>query len=174
MKKYKIVVSGRGSECYVYKLNEDQHKQLLEFNVESGECDSDKISNIIGVEGIFTSDDIFLGPYNSPEDYIIQVYKEDDNKIWESKDNHEFNDYDTEYLFELDKVLLVDDFVKGEFYSFEIEIDGDFDPDKLIPIVTEISERIEIITGFIYNDVNLSQFKEYGDYWSKGITYYLN
>jgi hypothetical protein len=22
--------------------------------------------------------------------------------------------------------------------------------------------------------VNLSQFKEYGDYWSKGITYYLN
>jgi hypothetical protein len=49
-----------------------------------------------------------------------------------------------------------------------------FDENKLKPIVTEIGERVEIITGFYYNEVDLLNYKEYGDYWSKGITYYLN
>ena len=49
-----------------------------------------------------------------------------------------------------------------------------FDFKKLKPVVSEIGERTEIITDFTYNGTDLSFFKEYGDYWSKGITYYLN
>jgi hypothetical protein len=52
--------------------------------------------------------------------------------------------------------------------------DGAVPPGPPAPIVTEIGERVEIITDLMYNEVELSSYKEFGDYWSKGITYYLN
>ena len=60
------------------------------------------------------------------------------------------------------------------FNDYFEELDEEFDPKKLKPIVTEIGDRVEIITNFTYNETDLSFFKEYGDYWSKGLTYYLN
>jgi hypothetical protein len=94
--------------------------------------------------------------------------------IWESPNNHEFDDVQMEFKFETDQVLIVEDYIKGQFYFYEIELEKDFDPALLVPIVTEIGERVEIITDLMYNEVELSSYKEFGDYWSKGITYYLN
>jgi hypothetical protein len=94
--------------------------------------------------------------------------------IWESPNNHEFDDVQMEFKFETDQVLIVEDYIKGQFYTYEIELEKDFDPALLIPISTEIGERVEIITDLIYNEVELSNYKEFGDYWSKGLTYYLN
>jgi hypothetical protein len=94
--------------------------------------------------------------------------------IWESPNNHEFDDVQMEFKFETDQVLIVEDYIKGQFYTYEIELEKDFDPALLIPIATEIGERVEIITDLRYNEVELSYYKEFGDYWSKGITYYLN
>jgi len=79
-----------------------------------------------------------------------------------------------EYIFEDDKSLIIEDYTKGQFFQYDIELDEEFDSKKLKPIVTEIGERVEIITNFTYNETDLSFFKEYGDYWSKGLTYYLN
>jgi hypothetical protein len=105
---------------------------------------------------------------------MIQVYNENDDLIWESKNDHEFEDYIFEFVFEEDKSLIIEDYTKGQFFQYDIELDEEFDPKKLKPIVTEIGERVEIITNFTYNETDLSFFKEYGDYWSKGLTYYLN
>jgi hypothetical protein len=102
------------------------------------------------------------------------VYDESESMVWESPNNHEFDDVQMEFKFETDQVLIVEDYIKGQFYFYEIELEKDFDPTLLIPIVTEIGERVEIITDLMYNEVELSYYKEFGDYWSKGLTYYLN
>ena len=172
--RYKVVVNGRGAECYVHLLEDEQRQKLHESDVENDNCEPEVISEIVNKNDIFDTDDIFLGPFNDPENFIIQVYNENDDLIWESKNNHEFEDHDFEYLFENDKSLIVEDYTKGQFYFYEIELDEEFDPKKLKPVVSEIGERVEIITDFTYNGTDLSFFKEYGDYWSKGLTYYLN
>jgi hypothetical protein len=136
--------------------------------------ESTEVAEILGVDFVTDSDDIFLGPYNDPELYYITVYDENENVVWESSDKHEFEDIQMEFKFESDEVLIVEDYTKGQFYFYEIELEKDFNPSLLIPIVTEIGERVEIITDLIYNEVELSYYKEFGDYWSKGITYYLN
>jgi hypothetical protein len=79
-----------------------------------------------------------------------------------------------EFKFDTDEVLIVEDYTKGQFYIYEVELEKDFNPSLLVPIITEIGERVEIITDLMYNEVELSSYKEFGDYWSKGITYYLN
>ncbi len=174
MKKYRIIVSGKGGECYVHKVNTDKRVRLIEGKVEEDKMESEEIAEILGVDFVTDSDDIFLGPYNDPELYYITVYDENDSVVWESSDKHEFEDVQMEFKFESDEVLIVEDYTKGQFYIYEVELEKDFDPSLLVPIVTEIGERVEIITDLIYNEVELSNYKEFGDYWSKGITYYLN
>jgi len=174
MKKYRIIVSGKGAECYVHKVNTDKRVRLIEGKVEEDKMESEEIAEILGVDFVTDSDDIFLGPYNDPELYYITVYDENDSVVWESSDKHEFEDVQMEFKFESDEVLIVEDYTKGQFYIYEVELEKDFDPSLLVPIVTEIGERVEIITDLIYNEVELSYYKEFGDYWSKGITYYLN
>jgi hypothetical protein len=167
--KYKIVISGRGSETYVHKLNEDQINIIKEMDLE--DPDVDELSSILKKEDIFDTDDIIFGAYSSPENFLIIVYDEEDNLIWESSDDHEFEDCDFRCVFDMDKVLLIEDYVKGQFYSYELETD-DFDFNKLTPVITEIGERIEVITDLVYDDQSLE--KDYLDYWSKGMYYYLN
>jgi len=174
MKKYRIIVSGKGAECYVHKVNTDKRVRLIEGKVEEDKMESEEIAEILGVDFVTDSDDIFLGPYNDPELYYITVYDENDSVVWESSDKYEFEDVQMEFKFESDEVLIVEDYTKGQFYIYEVELEKDFDPSLLVPIVTEIGERVEIITDLIYNEVELSYYKEFGDYWSKGITYYLN
>ena len=174
MKKYRIIVSGKGAECYVHKVNTDKRVRLIEGRIEEDKMESEEIAEILGVDFVTDSDDIFLGPYNDPELYYITVYDENDSVVWESSDKHEFEDVQMEFKFESDEALIVEDYTKGQFYIYEVELEKDFDPSLLVPIVTEIGERVEIITDLIYNEVELSNYKEFGDYWSKGITYYLN
>lgn len=175
MKKlYKITVSGRGSESYVHILDENQQKTLFDLNVEDDECTHEEISEILDKNDVFETDDIFLGVYNNPEYYHIEVRNDNDVLIWESNTKHEFTDSQIEYKFGDEKILIAEDYVKGNLFNYEIELDGDFESNKLTPIITDIGERVEVITGLLYGDVDLSFFKDYGDYWSKGMTYYLN
>jgi hypothetical protein len=94
--------------------------------------------------------------------------------VWESKDDWELDFEEYEYAFEEPNVLIVEDYIKGIFFTYELEIEEDFDYKKLKPIVTEISESVELLTELTYNGVNLNSFKDFGDYWSKGLTFYLN
>jgi hypothetical protein len=174
MKKYRIIVGGKGAECYVHRVNTDKRARLIEGKVEEDKMESEQIAEILGVDFVTDSDDIFLGPYNDPELYYITVYDENENMVWESSDKDLFDDVQMEFKFDSDEVLIVEDYTKGQFYIYEIELEKDFDPSLLVPVVTEIGERVEIITDLVYNEVELSYYKEFGDYWSKGITYYLN
>jgi len=174
MKKYKIIVSGKGSECYVHRVNTDKRVRLIEGKVEEDKMESTEVAEILGIDFVTDSDDIFLGPYNDPKLYYITVYDENENLVWESSDEHEFGNVQMEFKFETDEVLIVEDYTKGQFYFYEVELEKDFNPSLLVPIITEIGERVEIITDLMYNEVELSSYKEFGDYWSKGITYYIN
>jgi hypothetical protein len=174
MKKYRIIVGGKGAECYVYRINTDKRARLIEGKVEENQMESDEISKILGVDFVTDSDDIFLGPYTDPKTYHITVYDENNTMVWESDDKYEFSDAQMEFKFEDDDVLIVEDYVKGEFYTYEIELEKDFDPSKLTLIITEVGNTIEILSDLMYGEVELSSYKDYGDYWSKGLTYYLS
>jgi hypothetical protein len=168
--KYKIILSGRGSETYVHKITDLQFDRLSDLDLENPNVDF--ISEFLNVDDIFTTDDTFLGVYNDPECYMISVIDESENIIWESDVNHEFQDCDFTSVFDNQKSLLIEDYVKGQFFSYEIDVDQ-FDAEKLIPIVTEIGEVIEIITDLTYDGQSLNDTKDWLDFWSKGINYYL-
>lgn len=170
MKKYFIEVGGKGGECYIHKITDEQ-KELLK-DVESDSLEFDEISKILNLNDVFETDDIVLGVY--PSSTFITVKNENGDVIWESPNDFEYEENEWNYIFETDQCLIAEDYCKGHFFTYEIDLDEDFDYKKLKPVITEISERIEIITDLIYNNVDLSPFKEYGDYWSKGFTYYLN
>lgn len=173
--KYKIEVHGRGDECYIHLLDEEQKETLSDKGVEEDQMDSDDVSSVLNKPDIFTeSDDIILGVYNEDFCLWLKVFNENGDLIWESGDENKLP-YEYEYRYVDDKSLLVCDYVKGHFFSYNFEIDEEFNPEKLSMIITEIGERLELITGFYYNDVDLNTFREFdGDYWSKGLTYYLN
>jgi hypothetical protein len=174
MRKYTINVFGKGAECYVHKLTPEQKIKLDEINTGTGDEDSQEIASILGINDVYETDFIHLGPYNNPELYLIQVKNENDEIIWESDNKHSFEEEEYEGIYFNEDVLIVEDYSKGEFYSYDLEIDEEFDPKKITPLVTDLCESSEIITELNYNERPLSPFKEYGDYWSKGITYYLN
>lgn len=167
--KYKIVIGGRGSETYVHKLNDSKVNSLKDIDLV--DPDHDQVSGIIECD-FFETDDIFLGPYNDPESYMISVRDENDNLVWESPLEHEFEDCDFNCVFDNEQSLIVEDYIKGEFFSYELETEK-FEPSKLLPVITEIGEVIEIITELTYDGVSLRDTKDYLDYWSKGLNYYL-
>ena len=171
--KYKIILSGKGSESYIHQLNDSQFESLKELDIENTDPDIDEVSKILDKNDIFETDNTFLGPYNDPENYIIEVFDESENLIWSSSDDHEFVDCEFDCKFDNDRTLIVEDYSKGQYFLYTLECD-EFDPEKLKPIVVEVGERFEIITDLMYDDVNLADTKDWLDYWSKGLYYYLN
>jgi hypothetical protein len=169
--KYKITLSGRGSESYIHQLSDSQYEIFKELDLENP--DSDQLAQILEKNDIFETDDIFLGPYNDPEHYIIEVHDDGDNLVWSSSEDHWFDDCEFECKFDNDKVLIAEDYSKGQYFSYTIECD-EFVPEKLKPIVIEVGERFEVIVDLKYDNKDLSDTKDWLDYWSKGMYYYLN
>ena len=54
------------------------------------------------------------------------------------------------------------------------EIGKAVDPKHLEPIIVSVAEIIELMTDLKYNNVILNPFREFGDYWSKGLSFYLS
>jgi preprotein translocase subunit SecA len=80
--------------------------------------------------------------------------------------------YKTALAYYEEKNLIVEDTCKGQFFKCEFETKEDFDVSKLSPIITEVGEYVNIITGLRYDDKVL-EVTDYGDYWSKGFYFYL-
>ncbi len=53
-------------------------------------------------------------------------------------------------------MLYISESIKGIFYSFTLELDNEFDIFKLNPILTEVGESIELVTGLIYDGKKLN------------------
>jgi hypothetical protein len=108
--------------------------------------------------------------YNNPEQYIIRVTNIDTDKVLD------FNDYYFDYYeyisdYRDDNYLIISDNIKGNMFNYEFDIDGEFDIEKLRPVVLDLCEDLDIIVDFTYDSKSL--IKEWGDYDSKGFYYYL-
>lgn len=173
MKKYKISVSGKGSETFVFPINEEQKQKLKEIGIEESDMDFDVIGEILNVESISDTDISYIGAYSDPELYHIEVENENGAVIWESDTKFYPEDNVEEYLHSDEDVLLAEDYQKGSFFTYELELEEDFNSDLIKLILKEIGERVEIITGLTYNGKDIEDYKDFGDTWSKGISYYL-
>ena len=62
--------------------------------------------------------------------------------------------------------------MKGTFKEYELNIEDEFDPEKLSFKRVDVHEYVEVITDLKYDGQSL-ELDEYGDYWSKGCFFYL-
>ena len=60
---------------------------------------------------------------------------------------------------------------KGNFFNYTLETEEEFDPKKLKPVIKEVAEVRDIISGMIYDDNDISDSMEFSNYWSKGFYY---
>ena len=176
--KYKITLGGRGADIWVHRLNEEQHKLLKEGEVEKDKIEMDNIAKILGKGMVDESDEIYTGVYDS--DFVVQVFNESDVMIFDSladedwsfdeETRDEYENYES-FAEEDEPMFFVESYSKGTFFTFEVETDEEFDESKISPIITEINERFEMITGLCYKGEVLE--KEFDDYWGKGYYYHL-
>ena len=167
--KFKLSLSGRGAECAIFSLTTQQSKELLDKDIEEGSMSLEEVGEYLGVEYCFSDcEKTVIGPYLN--EHYITINNEEDVEIWNSE-GYEFQNTklvdagisDTNYL-------IVEDYSKGEFFTYEFETD-EFDAAKLIPIVSILADYKEFITGFIYDGQDISDTSGFGDFWSKGFYY---
>lgn len=173
MKKYIINVLGKGAECYVHKLTQEQKIKLDEIKTGQGDENPEKVASLLGINDIFDTDEYFLGPYNNSENYSIQVQDENGNTVWETTKDYLFDEVIYRQLYFTEDVLIIEDYSKGDFYTYDLETEEDFNPKKLSIIVTNLSDVCEIISELNYNETSLLDHKECGDYQSKGLNYVM-
>ena len=175
MNKYTIEVSGRGAECYVFPLTDEQLTKLKIGGIVEERMDMDDVYEVLGIESVLDSELTYFGPYDDSDLYSVKVLGEDGELVEDLTDNWDFeitNDEDYVSVHYEEKNLIIEDTCKGEFFKCVLEIEGDFDSSKLTPIITEVGEYVNIITGLRYDDKVL-EVTDYGDYWSKGFYFYL-
>jgi len=176
MKKVKLILGGRGSECYVHNITEEQKERLLDAGLEDDNMTIELACEILGIDFFEDGATTYTGAYIQPDDFYIAAYDEDNNLIWESNEDFEFNpefeDHDFESVEEDGTKLIIEDYIKGTYFEYQLELDEDFDPQKLSAVQLEISEIIQIIKGLKYNGQEL-EVVEWGDYWSKGFYFHI-
>ena len=171
--KYKIEITGRGVDCYVHKITEFQKNDLIDNEFEMNIDSIDDVADILSIDDVFDTDLVHTGFYNDSENYIITIRCVDENKTIELIEYY-FDDYEYTPLYRDDNYLIITDQVKGNILNYEIDIEDEFDIGKLKPVVLDLTENLDIITDFTYDGNDLTDNKEYGDYDSKGFSYYLN
>lgn len=170
MKKFIISLGGRGGEYFLFPLSEEQREKASILDLKN--TDYESILDLLDVGDVMDTEESYLGAFYDPELFSIMVTPENDmeNVVWVAEDDHSFED--EEYV-DVTKTnhLVVEDYVKGTFFTFEVECE-EFDSTKLVPIVTVIDD-FELITSFKYDGKDLTDTRQYYDYWSKGFSYYL-
>ena len=166
--KYKIEIIGRGVDCYVHKIDENQLRNLIDNEIESGMTSILEISDILSIDDSLDTELVHTGFYSDSGSYIIRVTCDD--KVLDFED-YDFDDYDYSSIYRDDNYLIISDVIKGNIFNYDIEIDGEFDIEKLKPTILDICEDLDIIVDFTYNGESL--IKEWGDYYSKGFDYYI-
>jgi hypothetical protein len=127
-----------------------------------------EISDILLIDDSLDTELVHTGFYSDSGSYIIRVTCDD--KVLDFED-YDFNDYDYSSIYRDDNYLIISDVIKGNIFNYDIEIDGEFDIEKLKPTILDICEDLDIIVDFTYNGESL--IKEWGDYYSKGFDYYI-
>lgn len=176
MKKVKLILGGRGSECYVHDINEEQKERLINGGINDDKMTTDLACEILGIDWFEDGAKIYTGAYTESDNFYIAAYDENNELIWESDEDFEFNEELSDDWYdgveEDGNKLIIEDYIKGTYFEYILELEEDFDPEKLSPIIIDISETVQIIKGLKYNNQEL-EISEWGDYWSKGLYFHL-
>lgn len=168
---YTISVSGRGADSSLYPLTSEQATELKEMGIEEDLMSIDEIADYLGVDEIYSSSEHCVTGAYMGEHYITVTNDETGEEVWNSED-WDFDE--TEWVdggIKDTSYLVVEDYCKGEFFTFRLETEEEFDPKKLKPVIKEVAEVRDIISGMIYDDNDISDSMEFSNYWSKGFYY---
>jgi hypothetical protein len=171
--KYTITIGGRGSEVITHKLTEEQHNTFKEGRVEEDQMEHDEIDDILGLEALFEdTEPRYMGAYL--DSLYLQVKDENDEVVF----TQEVIDYDKiisdEVYCDGNHYLFIEDYSKGDFWVYNIELEEEFDKDKLVLELTDIGCRIDLVTGISYDGNKFEDVRDYGDTSSKGFYYILS
>ncbi len=172
--KYTIDVGGQGSESFIFKLTEEQFEKLSDLDLLNVELE--QIIQILEVEDLFSSQETFIGLYdgfNAGEHCWITVKDESGELVWESDEEFNFSEIEDLYLYNDEHYLLVDDYQKGTFFTYDLELDEEFNPEKISAQTVELLDGcLQLITDIRYGGEKIDE-KDWGDTRSKGLNYYL-
>lgn len=172
MSKFTISLHGRGAEINVHNITEEQREKLEHLDLDN--CIFEDVSDVLDMEDEFSlvrSDEVYIGSY--PEHSRITVFDEEREIVFsEEIENLTLNELISESssikeVYQKNK-LYVNDNIKGTFFELVVEEDS-FDVKNLEIHFSDI-EGSELITSIKYKDSEL----DFGDYWSKGIVYFLS
>jgi hypothetical protein len=171
--KYRITIGGRGAEVITHKITKEQHNIFIEGNVDEDLMSHDEINDVLGLEYLFDDTELrYMGAY--PESLYLQVKDENDEVIF----TQETIDYDKiisdEVYCDDNHYLFMQDYSKGEFWVYEIEIEEEFDKDKLILELTDVGCIVDLVTGISYDGNKFEDVRDYGDTSSKGFYFNLS
>jgi len=174
MNKYTIEISGRGADCYIHEITDEQKEKLEMGGVHEDEMDLDEICGILEKDFITDTDVVVLGAYFENDLYHVLVKNEKEEQVWESNNDLSIFDEDEDYdiIHDEPNLLICEDLLKGSFFSYKLEIEEEFNPEKLTAIVSDVAEQVPLITGLRYDGVKL-EVDDFGDYWDKGFNFYL-
>jgi len=172
MYKFTIVLQGRGSEIYQHPIDSDQKEQLEHLNLQ--ECILEDVADILNVdmEQLVSTEKSIVG--GIPENTEIVVFDDENATVFKEEVQQilfqETHDPNSD-MFETynSNTLYVEDNVKGQFFQIEVEDDKNFDISKLKINITDIEGK-DYITSIEYKGIEGS----FGDYWSKGIHFFLS
>ena len=172
MQKFTISLHGRGAEINVHNITEEQREKLEHLDLDN--CIFEDVTHILEIEdelSLIESDEVYIGAY--PEHSRITVFDESQEIVFsEEIENIAFNELISEStsineIYQKNK-LYVNDNIKGTFFELVVEEDS-FDVKNLELHFSEI-EGSELITSIKYKNSEL----DFGDYWSKGIVFFLS
>jgi len=167
--KYKIALSGKGAECYLFEITKEQSESLSQ-GLETDSMDLDSIQDYLDIEDINDCQSVITGPYLG---YLNLVVSDAEEKQIFILDNPDFELHEKWIDINCDSnnFLLVENYCKGNFFSFDLETEKDFDINKLTLVITNIADHREIISSILYDGVELG--KEWGNYHSKGYNFII-
>ena len=178
MKKYRIILGGRGAECFLHNLTEEKKEMLIEIDIEDNEqkVDNETINEILDVDYWDIADHTIMGVYNDSQNIYISVVDENEKVVWESGVGFKFmvpDDFDWDYRdYYKPNQLMIEHQIKGNFYEYEIELKDDFNPEKITPIFSEVNEVVDLVIGLKYDGKEL-EVADWGSNDSKGVFFYL-
>jgi hypothetical protein len=173
--KYNISLSGRGCDCRIFKIKDEEYLYLKENDVENEKLHFEEICEYLKKDLLFEDfDDCVTGAYL--DESWITVEDEIGNQVFDGEpidshlDNSEWISIDFEGK---ENYLALEDYSKGKFFTFNLESEI-FEINKLSFIVKEVCEVRDIIIGVKYDGEDITDTMEFGDFWSKGFYYILS
>jgi len=174
MKKVIIELSGHGEDCFIHNIDDKQFEKFEDKEVEDGEMSLSQVLKVLKKTTHKETDISIFGP--NPDNVCLYVKDESGISILELEENWDFEAIDNEdgVMYDDPNLLFISEELKGTFYSFELELQNDFDIRKLQPIKTEIGESIEVFTGLVYDGIKLEPVEKMIDMEGDGgFNFYL-